>query len=173
VFPDTGWTFWPEPGPKLFEARTILAKNGFLADAILQAGEVRVELMAAFIGQAIDHPIRTAFDLHHPVPLQIREVPGNFDLGFAENFLEVTDTERPVEKEMDNAQPRQVAETLVNTNKVHVSSKHTGKRIYVNTHILCSDTIISGAINWLSNWLVKIVCCGIMLTWKGNSIGTM
>ena len=44
---------------------------------------------------------------------------GHFGLRDAKNFLEVTDTKRTACQQMDDPQPRGVAETLVNRNQVH------------------------------------------------------
>ena len=43
------------------------------------------------------------------------------DLGlrFAEDFLDMTHAQRPVQQQMDNTQPRAVAKTLVDADKIH------------------------------------------------------
>ena len=43
----------------------------------------------------------------------------HLDLGLAQNFLEMTNTERRLRKQMDDAQPRPVAKTFVDLNEIH------------------------------------------------------
>jgi hypothetical protein len=53
------------------------------------------------------------------VRLEITEVLGNLYLGFVEQLLEMANAERTIAKEVQDAQPRAVAETLINLHKVH------------------------------------------------------
>ncbi len=53
---------------------------------------------------------------------EIGEVLGNFRLRDIENFLEMADAKRTPCKQMDNPQPRGIAETLVNLNQFHAAN---------------------------------------------------
>ena len=52
---------------------------------------------------------------------QIGEVLGNFHLRGAEDLLKMADTKGTMRKEMQDAQPRFVTETLVNLNQLHAA----------------------------------------------------
>ena len=52
---------------------------------------------------------------------------GNLHLRLTEDFLEMTDTERPLREQMQDAQPRPVAETFVDPNEIHRSATGAGR----------------------------------------------
>ena len=72
-----------------------------------------------FDRKAVNHPgpVPGAFD--HALLAEIGEMLGNLRLRDAENFLEMADAKRTTCKQMDDPQPRGVAETLVNLNQFH------------------------------------------------------
>ena len=55
---------------------------------------------------------------------EIGEVLGNFRLRDIENFLEMADAKRTTCKQMDDPQPRGVAEASVNLNQFHSTVKN-------------------------------------------------
>ena len=59
---------------------------------------------------------------------------GNFCLRNLEDVLKVTDTKRPLCKQMDNAQPRCVAEALIYLDQVH-NQTYMLLQIYMSTLI--------------------------------------
>ena len=74
---------------------------------------------------------------HHALLAEVGEVLGNFRLRDIENFLEMADAKRTTCKQMDDPQPRGIAETLVNLNQFH-GRKYGGRDIFVNSYIhLC------------------------------------
>ena len=81
---------------------------------------------------------------------------GHFGLRDAKNFLEVTDTKRTACQQMDDPQPRGVAETLVNRNQVHGFS-------YMHIYIYMSIDIFGH---------VTLRCAGIIpIFWPEPTIG--
>ncbi len=50
---------------------------------------------------------------------EIGEMLGNLGLRDVQNFLEMADAKRTLCKQMDDPQPRGIAETLVNLNQFH------------------------------------------------------
>ena len=71
----------------------------------------------------------------------------NLSLRKAENLLEMADAERTTCKQMNDPQPRGVAETLVNLNQFHGRNmafvKYSSINIFIITHILRHTTRIS------------------------------
>jgi hypothetical protein len=63
---------------------------------------------------------------HQAMLAEIGEVLGNFRLRDIENFLEMADAKRTTCKQMDDPQPRGIAETLVNLNQFH-GRKYRGR----------------------------------------------
>lgn len=66
---------------------------------------------------------------NHAVFTQVREVLGDFDLRGIEDVLKVADAERPLCKEMQDAQPRLVAEAFVNFDQLHDRSIYRAEDI--------------------------------------------
>ncbi len=65
---------------------------------------------------------------------------GNLRLRNIENFLEMADAKRTTCKQMDDPQPRGVAETLVNLNQFHgrnmAFAKYSSINIFIITNII-------------------------------------
>ena len=87
--------------------------------AVLQAFHIRFQFCAASSGQRIDHPIPLPLGLHHSSAPQVGEMFRNFYLRLVQNFLKMTNAERPPREQMQNAEPRLIAQTLVNLNQFH------------------------------------------------------
>ena len=72
---------------------------------------------------------------HQALLAKVGEVLGNFRLRDIENFLEMADAKRTTCKQMDDPQPRGVAETLVNLNQFHEGiwcSQYIRQLIYID-----------------------------------------
>jgi hypothetical protein len=95
------------------------AEDLFLADAVLQAGEVGFEAGRRFLGQAVDHKVSATLGLDHAVALQIAEVLGHLHLGLTQDFLKVANAERPIEEQVQDPESRAIAEALIDLNELH------------------------------------------------------
>ena len=73
-----------------------------------------------------------AFD--HALLAKVGEMLGNFRLRDIENFLEMANAKRAACKQMDDPQPRGIAETLVNLNQFH-GQNMAFPVIFVNSYI--------------------------------------
>jgi hypothetical protein len=71
---------------------------------------------------------------------EIGEVLGDLSLRDIENFLKMADAKRTTCKQMDDPQPRGIAETLVNLNQFH--GRNMAFPIYSSTHIFLLAHII-------------------------------
>jgi hypothetical protein len=56
---------------------------------------------------------------HHSILAEIGEVLRDFDLGGVEDFLKMADAKRAIRQEMQNAEPRFIAEAFVNFEQLH------------------------------------------------------
>jgi hypothetical protein len=84
---------------------------------------------------------------HKAMLAKIREVLGNFRLRNIDNFLEMADAKRTMRKQMDDPQPRGIAETLVNLNQFHEAIWRISD-IFVNTDIR-TDAYDSYMTSWM------------------------
>ncbi len=89
--------------------------------AVLQTLEVCLQLVRAFFGQRVDHPISVACRYNHSPISKITEVLRDFHLWLAKNILKMTNTERRSGEKMENAQPRAISKTLINLDEVHIA----------------------------------------------------
>ena len=87
--------------------------------AVLQTLEVCLQLVRAFFGQRVDHPILVACRYNHSPISKITEVLRDFHLWLAKNVLKMTDAERRSRKKIENAQSRAIAKALIDLNQVH------------------------------------------------------
>jgi hypothetical protein len=71
---------------------------------------------------------------------EIGEVLGDFSLRDIENFLKMADAKRTTCKQLDDPQPRGIAETLVNLNQFH--GRNMALPLYASTHIFLLTHII-------------------------------
>src|SRR5882724_9317447 len=101
---------------QLFE---IARENLVRLHAILQALQVRLQFRGAFLRQRIDHPVLVPLHLPHSAIAKISEVLGNFYLWLAQDRLEMADAQGRLRQQMENPQPRPVAETLIDLNQIH------------------------------------------------------
>lgn len=104
-------------GAQRFEATQIAFEDGMALHAILQAAKVCLQFRRPALGQGIDHPILVPGDLREAALAQKTEVLGNFHLRFVEQLLEMADAKRAVRQHVQDAQPRLVAEALVDLNE--------------------------------------------------------
>ena len=81
---------------------------------------------------------------HQAMPAEISEVLGNFRLRDIENFLEMADAKRTTCQQVDDPQPRGIAETLVDPNQFHVGNM-AFSTIFVNRYIHYGAYIRAGA----------------------------
>jgi len=65
---------------------------------------------------------------------QVSEVLGHLGLRNLQNVLEMADAQRAVVQQVDDAQPRCIAEALVNLDEVH-GRQYGLTTIYVNSNI--------------------------------------
>jgi hypothetical protein len=63
---------------------------------------------------------------NHASGPQVGEVFGYFDLRFAKDVLEMTDAQRRLHQQMQDAKPGPVAEALINANEIHCRQLTTG-----------------------------------------------
>ncbi len=97
----------------MLQAGRVFSKNRILGTTILKAGEVLLEERGALIGQAINHPLRMALALDQPPTTHVGEVAGDFDLGFAQDLLDVANAQRAPQKKMRDAKAGLVTKALV------------------------------------------------------------
>ena len=105
-------------GLQLAKRSEVLLENRVRLDAVLEALEICLELLGRLSGEGLDHPILMARGLDHSLVLQISKVLGDADLGLVEQLLEVADAEGAAGEEIDDAQPRLVAETFVDSDEI-------------------------------------------------------
>jgi hypothetical protein len=96
---------------------------------VLEAFEISFQIRRGLRRKTIDPPCSMASALDHSLLTEIGEMLGNFGLRDTKNFLEVTDTKRTACQQMDDPQPRGIAETMVNRDQLH------GPNICIYTYI--------------------------------------
>lgn len=87
--------------------------------AVLEALQICFEFRRTLRWKAVNHPVRVPSGLDHPVLSEIGELLGNLHLRDVQNLLEMTHAKWPVRQEMDDPQPRDVAEALIDLNEFH------------------------------------------------------
>jgi hypothetical protein len=97
----------------------VAPENGVLLRAILQARQIGGQFPAGSGWKPIDHPICLPAHLHQPMGPQIGQVLGYLNLRFPEDFLDVADAKRAIVQQMEDAQPRLIAEALIDLNETH------------------------------------------------------
>jgi hypothetical protein len=106
-------------GAHRFETGEIPEKNGVLADTILEAREIGLKPRADPGREAVNHPVGFALRLNETMGFEIAEMLGDLHLGFAQQLLEVADTERTMTEQIENPEPGAVAEALVDLDQFH------------------------------------------------------
>jgi hypothetical protein len=98
---------------------SVLPENRLLRRGILQASELGAQRRRRIGRQSVNHPLAAPLGFHHAAPAQVSEMTRDLGLRFAEDFLEMTHAQRPVQQQMDKTQPRAVAKALVDADKIH------------------------------------------------------
>ena len=75
--------------------------------------------MIWFCRDTVDTPVGPAFTVDQFMLLQVAEMFGNLYLRFLENFLHVTDTQWTILKQVQNPEPRGVAEAFIDGDRSH------------------------------------------------------
>ncbi len=88
-------------------------------DAILQTSQLQVQFTRALGRQLVNHPLLMALSCYQTMFAQIGQVLGNGDLRRPENVLEMAHAEGALREQVQNAQPRFIAEALVNFQQLH------------------------------------------------------
>lgn len=70
-------------------------------------------------GQSVDDEVPLPACFNHFVGTQIRKVLRDFHLWLIQDFLEMTNAERPAREQLQDTQARSIAEALINLNQVH------------------------------------------------------
>lgn len=76
----------------------------------------------AGLGEAVDHPVAGALARDEVVAAEEGEVFGDFDLGLAEDRLEVADAKRAGREEVQEAEPGGIGEAGVDANEIEHES---------------------------------------------------
>src|SRR3954470_25009500 len=100
----------------------VAAEDRMLVQAILQAGQVRLELTRRLRRQFIDHPITRPLDLDQPPRAEIGEMLRDLHLRLAQDLLKVADAERTLRERVQEPQPRAVTQAFVNLQQLHAES---------------------------------------------------
>ena len=93
----------------------------------MEAFEIRFQIRRGLERKAINPPCAVAGAFDHSLLTQIGEMLGDLGLRKAENFLEMTNTKGTPCQQMDDPQPRDVAEAAVNRDQFHQKSM----RLYI------------------------------------------
>jgi hypothetical protein len=103
----------------VFHALEVFAEGGVFAAAILEAFHIGGEFRGRMGGEGVDDPWAVAAGMDEAVLAEVGEVLGDFDLGGAEDVLEMADAKGPVGEEMKDAEAGLVAEAFVDLDEVH------------------------------------------------------
>jgi hypothetical protein len=104
-----------------FQSAKVRLESRFGLSAILKAAQILLQFERALFGQAVDHPIPVPMRHDKAFVFQVGEVLGYLDLGLIQQGLKMTHAERPLREQMQNPQPRSIAETLVNPYEIHLA----------------------------------------------------
>jgi hypothetical protein len=115
------------------------AKSLVSGSAVLKTFEIGFELHRRPGWKAINPPCSIASGLDHSLLTEIGEMLGYLRLRETKNLLKVADTKWTACKQMDDPQPRGVAETLVNLNQFH--DQNMAVPIYLSTTIFALANI--------------------------------
>ena len=69
--------------------------------------------------QLINAPVAMSSHFNQTMFFEVEQVFGDFDLGLAQNGLEVTNAEGRLREEIQDAETRLVAKTLINLDQLH------------------------------------------------------
>jgi len=100
----------------------IALEKRLLTRAILQAREVGPQLAGRFPRQRVNHPVALAPRRHQPAPAQVIQVLGDFHLRLAQHDLEMAHAQRPAQQQVEDAQPRAVAQAFVDSHQFHAET---------------------------------------------------
>ena len=95
------------------EPRPVAPELGFLGQGLLQAGEIRGQGGWGRHGERIDPPGSLLGRRHQAVTPEVGQVPRYFGLGQAQHRLEMTDAQGLLRQEVQQAEARGVAQTVV------------------------------------------------------------
>jgi hypothetical protein len=96
-----------------------------LADAVLEAPKVGIELGRPFGGEAVDDPIAFAPSLDKSADPQVGQVLRDLHLALLQHCLKMADAQRSGIEEIEDSEPGPVAQALVDLDEFHV------RRIYL------------------------------------------
>jgi|TARA_B110001454_G_C12535897_1_gene357234 hypothetical protein len=95
------------------QALQVVHEEGVLIAKVLQALEILFKDGVGCIGDAVDHPVGPPFTFHQAVAFQVGEVLGDFHLGFSQNLLNVTNTERILPEKVEDSQACHVTQATI------------------------------------------------------------
>ena len=105
--------------PKLVQFGAVPAELRRLREGVLQAGEVGGQGRRSRGGERIDAPRAALRARHEAVAAEISQVPRDFRLGQPQHRLEMTDAQRPLRQQMDQAQAGDIAQAVVEAEQLH------------------------------------------------------
>ena len=95
---------------------------------------MKAELEALLLGELVDSPIAMLLHFEQAVRLQVAQVLGDVDLRFLEHRLKMADAKWRLREQVQDAEPRLVAEALVDFNQLHRNNmplkEYTAKSIF-------------------------------------------
>lgn len=119
-FGAAGWI-----GPKLFYNKgslfQVVGKTKLFSGAILEAFQVFCQQWIIRIRQAVDDPLGLSLAHQYAKLLHVAELLGHFDRLALNNFKKMTNAQRPILKQIKDAQPKFIAEAFVDLNYFHTA----------------------------------------------------
>ena len=107
--------FWPQS----LQTAQVGAKHGLGLDAVLQTAQLQIEFPAGASRQGINHPLLVPAGFDHSGSAEVSQVFGHRHLGQLQDLLEMTNAQRPLLQQMQDAQPRLVTQAPVDLNHIH------------------------------------------------------
>jgi hypothetical protein len=88
-------------------------------ETILQAAQLEIEFAIGGSRKRINHPLFVPMRLNHPRSAKICQMLRHRHLRQLQSILEMTDTERPLLQQVENAQAREIAQAAVDLDQLH------------------------------------------------------
>ncbi len=100
-------------GSMLSEQGEVAAEQRFLRQGVLQTSEVGRQSWRGRGGEGVDAPRTALHDRNEAVAAQVGEVTGDFRLWQPQYRLEMTDAQRPLCQQVEQAQPGGITQAVV------------------------------------------------------------
>ncbi len=104
----------------LLEPPQIHAEDRMGLDTVLQAAQLQIQFRRRLFRETVNHPLPVSSGGHQAAGPQVGKMFGNCNLRQPQNALEMTDTQRAMRQEMQDAETSLIAKAPVDLQQLHI-----------------------------------------------------